>query len=676
MKNVIIVGMVLLTANIVHAVDFIENGLGYNFLADSPESVTVAHGAAGCEHVVIPSRVTHEGKTYNVVEISEFAFLRYEEMKSLEIQEGVTTIGTDAFMYCTSLTEISFPKSLKTIKKDAFEYAWHIQDVHIADLKAWCSVEFSDFPFKSNYDIKHNLYLKGKLLTDITIDVDSISPSCFRGVKSIENVSIIGNLRTIPAYAFSECTSLKRITFPKALKYVKSYAFRRCESLSELNLPDSVENISSYAFESCTALTELYVPANIKSIGSRVFRYDDNITKMIYNARNIGFDSRNLSYDLKTLVETVVFGDSVVNIPSELCKEYTKIRQIKIPKNVKAIGTSAFASCSNLAEVTIEDGLVGIPSSCFSGCSSLKNVVIPSSVTKIGSQAFYNCSSLSQIILPDGIKDIPYMGFANCKSLNSLIIPPSVTYIGYGSFRGCTNLTDVVMSPNVETIDTEAFYKCEKLNDISVPKSIKEIFSYAFSETALTKFEFPENATLLSHSILNGCANLKVIEYNTKNAGWQSIFDGSLYKLIIGSGVTQIGSQKFKNCKAIDSIVVKASIPPTIAETTFNNEIYSEAVLNVPVGCLDAYKTAEVWKNFMIIEEPESSSLNSLSNSFPKTIYLNGREFQFESEKTAVSIYNITGMVASTLLEGESYTLSPGLYILKTDKRSYKIKID
>lgn len=110
MKNLFIIGGFIVMTNVVHAFDFIEGGLAYNIMSDNPEAVTVARGGEG-EHVIIPSQVTHEGKTYKVVEISDLAFLKFEEMKSLKIEEGVETIGENAFMYCTSLTfRHIFPK--------------------------------------------------------------------------------------------------------------------------------------------------------------------------------------------------------------------------------------------------------------------------------------------------------------------------------------------------------------------------------------------------------------------------------------------------------------------------------------------------------------------------------------------------------------------------------------
>lgn len=696
-KILLVLGLVLLTVNLARAYDFIEDGLAFSFIADEPDAVAVVRGAEG-EHVVVPSTVNHEGTTYRVVEIADLAFLNFDKMKSLEIQEGVSVIGENAFMYCNSLTDISFPKSLKMIKTDAFLYAWHIQNVHIADVDAWCGVQFLDFPFKSEYSYRHDIYLGDRLLTDVTLNAESISSSCFRGVESIEKVTFTGNLTVIPAYAFRDCTSLKTVNLPETLTSIETNAFRNCSSLGavsfppsltaigsyafsgcvamdKLNLPDSLEKIEGHTFENCTALTELYVPTGMKHVDKNAFQNDNSITKIIYNAVDAQYIT-GIS-NLKQSVESVVFGDRVSVIPSKLFTGFTKIKKIIIPGNVASIGEQTFASCTNLAEVTLNEGLKKISSKCFFECTSLKEIIIPSTVTEIQSYAFRDCSSLSRVALPDKLEEIQNGCFYDCTSLDNVVIPSSVTTIWNSAFLRCANLSNLTMSPNIERICGEAFRGCAKLEKVNLPETLKEINARAFAECAFLEFEFPKNVATVGDGILNGCSGLKTIEYNVEKLKFtNSVFNGNLEKLIIGNEVVNIGNSVFRNCQSIDVIEVNAATPPAITDLTFNSDTYDISVLKVPYGCKENYRNCDVWKNFMHIEEQLSSLVDDLEEATGMVVYLNGCRLTLDTSGTAIPVYDVNGMLKTTLSEGESRTLAPGIYFLHTEHKTYKIRID
>ena len=69
--------------------------------------------------VVIPSTVTYDGTQYSVTSIGEDAFYS-SSMTSITIPNSVTTIGDEAFMFCSGLTSITIPNSVKTIGESAF----------------------------------------------------------------------------------------------------------------------------------------------------------------------------------------------------------------------------------------------------------------------------------------------------------------------------------------------------------------------------------------------------------------------------------------------------------------------------------------------------------------------------------------------------------------------------
>ena len=75
--------------------------------------------------IVIPSSISYEGKSYDVVGIGRCAFAEYKgwngrEIKSIVLPNSVIAIGEKAFVESTTLQRVEIPNSVKYILKDAF----------------------------------------------------------------------------------------------------------------------------------------------------------------------------------------------------------------------------------------------------------------------------------------------------------------------------------------------------------------------------------------------------------------------------------------------------------------------------------------------------------------------------------------------------------------------------
>ena len=70
--------------------------------------------------------------------------------------------------------------------------------------------------------------------------------------------------------------------------------------------------------------------------------------------------------------------------------------------------------------------------------------------------------------------------------------------------------------------------------------------------------------------------------------------------------MTSIGNFAFKNCSSLTSVTSLATTAPSAYEDTFSTTVYLNAMLYVPIGSLDSYKSATCWKNFLIEEKDVS----------------------------------------------------------------------
>ena len=103
--TMLLVGLCALTAS---AHDFKVDGIYYNITSSSDLTVEVtyqgdSYDAYSNEYLgmmTIPSTVSYEGDTYSVTSIGEAAFRDCSGLVTINITEGVTSIGYDAFCNC------------------------------------------------------------------------------------------------------------------------------------------------------------------------------------------------------------------------------------------------------------------------------------------------------------------------------------------------------------------------------------------------------------------------------------------------------------------------------------------------------------------------------------------------------------------------------------------------
>ena len=108
--------------------DFVVDGIYYNKISSSNVEVSCKgspeyedeYEDVYLDHIVIPSSVNYNGRTYRVTSIGESAFYNCS-LTSIEIPNSVTSIGDHAVSYCSSLTSIEIGNSVTSIGDYAFE---------------------------------------------------------------------------------------------------------------------------------------------------------------------------------------------------------------------------------------------------------------------------------------------------------------------------------------------------------------------------------------------------------------------------------------------------------------------------------------------------------------------------------------------------------------------------
>ena len=235
-------------------------------------------------------------------------------------------------------------------------------------------------------------------------------------------------------------------------------------------------------------------------------------------------------------------------------------------KNVTIIANLAFQEGS-LESIILPHNLIKIGKKAFTD-NQLTSVNIPNNVTSIGDEAFSG-NNLTSINIPNSVKTIGYHTFSNNK-LTSVNIPNSVTSIGDYAFLS-NNLTSVNIPNSVKTIGKSAFSN-NKLTSVNIPNSVTSIGDGAFSNNKLTSVNIPNSV---------------------KTIGQNAFYDNKLTSVTIPNSVTSIDYYAFLN-NNLTSVTIHAVNPPA-AGIIFN---YRSPTIYVPAQSVNAYKTAEGWKQY------------------------------------------------------------------------------
>ena len=115
---------------------------------------------------------------------------------TVEIGEGITSVGEQAFYNCSRMTDVVLPETLKKFETGAFV-----------------------------------------------------------GCSRLTGIKIPASVEKIGVAAFGACTGLKEVELPEKLTVIEQRVFAQCESLNKIIIPEGMREIQAAAFAGCTSLS-------------------------------------------------------------------------------------------------------------------------------------------------------------------------------------------------------------------------------------------------------------------------------------------------------------------------------------------------------------------------------------------------------------------------------------
>lgn len=161
---------------------------------------------------------------------------------------------------------------------------------------------------------------------EIKNGVTSVGNLAFYGCENVTSVNIAYTVKSIGAFAFANCKSLKMLSLGSGVTSIGESAFECCESLASVRLPSSLRTIGKKAFYRCYNLQTITIPASVTSMGTQVFTYCSALV------------SAEIQANIAELPEWTFYGCDMLS-------------QVTLAKNITSIGRKAFYRCENLGKI-------------------------------------------------------------------------------------------------------------------------------------------------------------------------------------------------------------------------------------------------------------------------------------------------------------------------------------
>lgn len=559
--------------------------------------------SSGVETLVIPPSVEYNGETYAVRGIVGRAFQNQTSLRQVELPEGLTFIGENAFFGDVNITDVHIPASVDSIGARAFAGG---RDLYL----------FLHSPKapRGNAMTKDDVYSLLELAANVVAFIPSEYYEAYLEDGFAERVGMsYYRLSTVCPYDGLDEASKLIYTVDKETQ--EATIAHRYKSSLALNIPSTVEldgqsysvtgiaddvflDIHMPAAVTEKSLTSLILPSTLKRIGYRAFGWNTMLESVEF--------PEGLQVIGEKAFEDCFWGEDVMNGRDKV--------HIDIPASVREIGMQAFIVGSisvNPANQTFDsredcNGVIRTADNTLIMAGTLMTT-IPASVESIGDYVFAD-RSMTFPAWPESLKRIGKMAFLNNSKAQELILPEGLQQIGEGAFMGCDSISRLYIPASVEQIDRYAFTDCMLLTHITV-------------DPANPVYDSRQDCNAIIHSatdeLLWGCMESddpaktvliipqgvkRIADYAFANRPFPSIsYAGanprqSPTTLYLPSSVESIGVQAFTGLNKLKQLIIRGSATQIISGEygqiaplgVYQKKIY------VPVGTLDVYKSGDL----------------------------------------------------------------------------------
>lgn len=494
-----------------------------------------------------------------------------EDIISVVITEGVTSIGDGAFSALENLEAITIPASVTAIGEAVFFGCNKLASITVAEENSsYCAVD------------------------NVLLNQDQTVLIQYASAKEDTEYVIPEGVTTIAKGAFA-ATVLERLTVPHSVTTIKENAFAFCTALTNIFYDgfqsDWEQMISEYAGNEALSNAAAQFSCYEGTCGENViWQLDTNGTLTISGTGAMAdYELRKTPwYSLRSSITAVVIEDGVTAIGVGAFYECGNITEVTFSDDLVTIGDRAFGNCKRITEITLPDGLTAIGEFAFANCEGLTNLIFNETVETIGASAFYNCIGLTNLVIPNSVTALGEKAFQNCTALTDVVIGNGITAIAPYTFHNGFNLVNVTIPETVTSIGASAFDLCTKLKTIyyygteadwaameigEKNEGILNASMYYFSGICGDNMTW----SVTSDGVLTLGGTGDMYDYTAYTMPWYDHIE-NIREVIIGDGVTGIGNSAFQGALNLTDITWSTSLQ-TIGERAFSGCASLDAVV-------------------------------------------------------------------------------------------------
>ena len=395
MKKLLFLSILMLLPMLASADPVEIGGICYNLVEETKEAeVSPGPNNYNIVDLTIPESVEYEGVTYNVTSIGSEAFYYCTGLKSVTISKYVATIGNQAFDGCKNLSSVTIANGVTSIGVAAFQLCTSLTSLTIPN----SVTAIAEGAFQGCSGLQSIVVDKGNTVYDSREDCNAlIKTSDNKLITGCMNTTIPNSITAIGSWAFFLCDGLTSINIPNSVTGIEQSAFWGCKNLVSINIPNSVTEIEEQTFALCEALTSVTIPNSVTTIGDQAF------------SGCIGLTS------------------------------------VTIGSKVKTIGSLAFTDCLNLLDVYCYAEKVPETQNEVFRSANIENVTLHVPATSVSAyQAVEPWKNFKEIVAlsENDTDDSDYLPFVEMGKQWNVVIPYGEPYYG-GSISGFQMIEEV-----------------------------------------------------------------------------------------------------------------------------------------------------------------------------------------------------------------------------------------
>ena len=503
------------------------------------------------------------------------------DILSVEIGDGITTIASCAFYNCRNITSVVIPEGVTTIGDSAFSACDNLKEIYIPSTVTRIgtrtfslNIGLEKITVSENNPVFHS-------------DGNCIIETATKTLLSGCNTSVIptdGSVTAIGDWAFSGCKKLSSIVIPDCITSIGENPFVFCDNLStvifgegtttyynrDLNcfistneskliaickngvIPTngSVASIGERALSYVPDLPSINIPSAVTQIDAGAFS-GSSFEKVFFLSSDVAIDD---GADIPA--STVIYGDAGSTAESYAQAHGNTFAKVLYSGSVNTIewriyddrvmllsGTGSTGNYNNskrpwaeyedsFSDVVVGEGITELGDKTFNAYKKvLKSITLPNTLEYIGASVFSDCTALTEMKLPNtSLTGIGNSAFGGCTGIKHFHIPATVKFTHrddseyakrnriWNSFSACLGIETI-------TVDwMSTYYRCEDGILYTLDKSAI-IFVYSLDSTTLT---IPKTVRSIQSSALDLCTELERFECE-EGSKYYTAADGVLY---------------------------------------------------------------------------------------------------------------------------------------------------